>query len=79
MAHRNDLPLPSHRGLAFNKLRDYLAYAFIIILLIFFIAFWSIRYAISRDCSKPYDRHLKIGKHWVIVRAGSTANGCSQP
>lgn len=76
---RKQLPLPTHSGLAFNKLRDYLAYAFIFMSLVVFITLWTITYSIRRDCQRPYDRHFRILGYWAEVRIGSGKDECREP
>lgn len=70
--------LPSHTWLFFNKLRDWLAVIFVMVLLIIFIACWTIRYSINRDCTEPYKRNSIVLGYWIHVSAGSTEINCPQ-
>lgn len=67
---------PTHTWLAMNKLMRYLAWAFIVVFTISFIAIWTVTYSIRRDCVDYYDRNLNLGQYWVTVQIGSTKPGC---
>jgi hypothetical protein len=57
----------------------WLALAFVLSVLIIFIAMWTVRYSINRDCQNPYQRNIKVFGYWIRIGAGSTKTGCTQP
>lgn len=73
---RRDSALPKHSWLFFNRLRDYMAYAFIVLFIISFVAVYTIRYSLKKDCSDIYKRDVKIFSYWIHVESGSLKDGC---
>lgn len=69
----------THTALLLNKITNYLAVAFVIVLLVVFVSVYTIRYSIRRDCNDPYRRDIKLFGYWLHVESGSTKDGCVQP
>lgn len=77
MPHKSEYtPLPSHKWLFFNKLRDWLAWVLIIALFIMFTSAYAITYMIRRDCTDVYNRRFNISGYWVTIGVGSNKEGC---
>jgi len=73
-------PLPSHSFLLINRATNWLAGIFLFVLLVVFIAVWTVTYTIRRDCQHPYNRNIKVFGYWLQVDAGSTKKECpSEP
>lgn len=69
-------PLPSHRFLIMNNVTNWLAGIFLFLVLVMFIAVWTVTYTIRRDCQHPYHRELKLFSYWVNIQSGSTQKEC---
>lgn len=69
---------PTYGWVATSSLNRWLARIFVAVILISFIAAWSIKYSLDRDCTNLYKRELKVLGYWVDVRAGSNDKGCPQ-
>lgn len=76
---RGSTATPTHGWLIGNRIIRKLAWAFIIVVLLF--SFWAamVTYAIRRDCQQPYTRNVKLFGYWMHVEAGSTKLNCPQP
>lgn len=68
--------LPTHTFLLINRVSRWLASILIVLVVITFIAFWTIRYSLQRNCYDVYERSLNIGNHWVNIEAGSNQPEC---
>lgn len=75
---RKQATAPTHGWLISNRILRFFAWCFLIIFAVVFIAVWTITYTIRRDCSRPYNRDIKVAGYWLHVDAGSTAAECPQ-
>lgn len=71
--------MPSHSGLFFNRLRDYLAWLFLANLFVMSILLFGIKMTVDHDCQDIYTRQFKALGYWLIFEAGSTRPDCPQP
>jgi hypothetical protein len=69
----------THTALLLNRLTNYLAGAFVFLLLITILFVYGVTYSIQRDCNNPYGRNLKLFGWWITIHAGSTKQDCVQP
>lgn len=69
---------PTYSWVFGSKLTKWLASIFILLLLASFIAVWTIRYSLARDCHDVYERKLSTPGHWIVIMAGSKEPGCPQ-
>jgi hypothetical protein len=53
-----------------------MAWAFLIVFIVAFIAAWTITYSIRRNCNDWYKRDLGIFSYWVHIEIGSNQKGC---
>lgn len=74
--NQTQYPLPSHRFLFFNKLRDWIAYISIAFLVFVILCAMVIRYSVKRDCENYYRRDLRIFGYWININVGSADEGC---
>lgn len=79
MWFRSKSAQPTHGWLIGNRLLRWFAGLFLLFLFVWFVAIWTVTYAIRRDCQQPYDRDLKLFGYWISVKAGSTKDGCPGP
>lgn len=77
MSRRNSAP--THGWVISSTINKWLALAFMLSLLFWGIAIWTITYTLRRDCSDVYDRDIKVAGYWLHVEAGSTAPDCPGP
>lgn len=70
---------PTHGWVIGSQVNKWLALLFIINLLFWFIAFWTITYSVRRDCTNPYHRQIKAFSYWAVINIGSGKAECTQP
>lgn len=70
------LDQPTHAQLFFNQAAQYMAYAFIFLVLVTGIFFYTVHYSLQRDCTDLYHREVNVfGMHFV-VDASKNKEGC---
>lgn len=69
---------PTHGWVISSRINKWLALIFMVLLLVTFIAVWTVRYGIERDCSDIYKRDLTAGGYWLHFEVGSTKSTCPQ-
>lgn len=62
-----------------SQINKYLALIFMISLLIWGIAIWTVTYTLRRDCTDVYKRDVEAFGYWLRVEAGSTKKECPRP
>lgn len=79
MFHKKAGAAPTHGWLISNRFLRWCAWAFLALVLVTFIAVYTITYTLRRDCTDVYDRTLKFPGYWLHIEAGSTKSECPQP
>ncbi len=74
MSRRNSAP--THGWIISSQINKYLAALFVLSLLVWFIAIWTVRYSLDKDCSDLYDRRINVFGYWIVIQAGSTKDRC---
>lgn len=59
-----------------SKITRWLAWCFVLSLLVIFISLWTVRYSINRDCRDYYTRDINVFGYWITIQAGSSKTGC---
>lgn len=76
---RSDGSLPGHRWLFMNRVRDYVAYIAVALLIVVSLSAFAIGYSLRRDCSNIDEREFKLFGYWLTTRAGMSKDECPQP
>ncbi len=70
---------PTFGWVAASHVYRVLALTFLFVLLIIFIAGWTIRYSLEKDCQDYYKRDISVLGYWIHVESGSNKNDCPRP
>ena len=62
-----------------NRLRDYIAYIAVGLLLITVLGLFAITYSLKRDCSNLDKRNVEIAGFWIHTEMGKLDEGCPAP
>jgi len=77
MSRRNSAP--THGWVISSQVTKWLSGLFIIFLVAFLIAAYTIKYTVDRDCTDYYKRDTGVAGYWVHIEIGSTDRGCPAP
>lgn len=76
MSRRNSAP--THSWVISSTINKWLALAFIVSILFWGIAIWTVTYTLRRECNDVYKRDIKTFGYWLHIEAGSTDMECPQ-